>query len=748
MPTPDGSYAGRSRSGRRPPRFSLAWGAVLVTLVAVVGGPFPLRTLEPSATALPTVLAGFGTSAHASPGPGPAAAGPTASSSNDSAPLWIRNDTAPWSARVDAATASDPSNGFALLFGGYENSSGYCRLTFCALPDTWVRIDGNWQNVTPATLTSSDSPSARWGAAVAFDPQIPGFVLFGGTTALPNGGNDPALNDTWIFSETTGSWMLGCASCTGSGSVPPARWDAGMSFDPTSGEVVLFGGESTSSGSVVELADTWAFNGTAWVDLQPSQAPSARAAPAMAWDSVAAAIVLYGGYPLNSQTWSFDSGDWTELAPVDSPPALAGARMATDPLNGSVVLVGGCTSDPCTTDPVNGSWEYSGGDWRALHPSASVGPEASALAGLVASSSPLALLLIGGDVGGQPSNGSWSLLGVGADSVLATPSTLDVGGSTALSVQATGGVGPLAYTWFGLPPGCTSSDASSLVCSPSGTGPYSSSVRVRVVDGIGESVFSPAASIQFNALPTVRVLANPLTGVAPLQVSFTAAASGGTGTVDLAWAFGDGTTGIGSGPTHTYARGGNYTAEVWANDSLGTSGTATLQISVVDPLVVTLYVTPGLRAWTGNRTVVRASASGGEAPYDYTFTDLPSGCSNQGTNESVCSLPAVGNWTVSVSVTDQSGQRAQAETNLTATSVPPGPGPGPAPLIDRLAYPIVLAAAAVAIVVVGIALTRRRRAERRRTTVTTVPVPEAHELPPAWGSGYVPPPNRGPKRRG
>jgi PKD repeat protein len=52
--------------------------------------------------------------------------------------------------------------------------------------------------------------------------------------------------------------------------------------------------------------------------------------------------------------------------------------------------------------------------------------------------------------------------------------------------------------------------------------------------------------------------AEPRSGVVPLTVTFTAFASGGTGSYDYAWQFGDGGTGVGRHPAHTYTSVGTF----------------------------------------------------------------------------------------------------------------------------------------------------------------------------------------------
>lgn len=91
----------------------------------------------------------------------------------------------------------------------------------------------------------------------------------------------------------------------------------------------------------------------------------------------------------------------------------------------------------------------------------------------------------------------------------------------------------------------------------------------------------------FRVSGTVRAVmsATPLTGTAPLNVTFDG--SGSTtpnGTItSWAWSFGDGASGTGSQVTHVYSAPGSYTASLTVTDSNGASSTATSAI-VVTPL--------------------------------------------------------------------------------------------------------------------------------------------------------------------
>src|ERR1019366_8461497 len=72
---------------------------------------------------------------------------------------------------------------------------------------------------------------------------------------------------------------------------PPARWFASMAYDPSTGQLVLFGGSDGSG----ELADTWTWNGSTWAEQLPSTSPPARQGASMAFDPASGQLVLFGG---------------------------------------------------------------------------------------------------------------------------------------------------------------------------------------------------------------------------------------------------------------------------------------------------------------------------------------------------------------------------------------------------------------------------------------------------------------------
>ena len=208
-----------------------------------------------------------------------------------------------------------PVDRVGLIFGGYQNTTPPCPLSSsCVSADTWTLSGGAWTNKTPALPSPTNTPSGRYGASMAYDPALGAFVLFGGSTQMPNGFNNPALGDTWLFAPANDTWFQACQSCTSGTNDSPVRWDAGVVYDPLDSEVVLFGGMTTVSGSTSDLSDTWTFNGTAWNQTSGATVPAARASPSMAWDAQSESVVLFGGVPTSlatGRTWSFSAGAWT-----------------------------------------------------------------------------------------------------------------------------------------------------------------------------------------------------------------------------------------------------------------------------------------------------------------------------------------------------------------------------------------------------------------------------------------------------
>jgi PKD repeat protein len=606
-------------------------------------GPAAARTLG-APSALGPILHLIGGSADRP------VAGPV---TNTSPPSWInlspRFGVAP-PPRADASFVYDPADQEFVLFGGYTIAFGGCSVsTPCPLRDTWVLKSGAWSNVTPLALTSTNSPSARWGASAAFDTVDGYVVLFGGTTAAFAAFTNPFLNDTWGFQG--GTWSLVCAACVASTTPIAPRYDASLAFDRARGVAILFGGVEATTLSTVLTNESLQFAAGAWSTLATPVAPTPRSAAGFAFDNQTRTLVLFGGYGGSGDTWSFTSGAWSQLQPATAPGSRGGVSMVLDPLNGSVLLFGGCAAAGCAGGPLAATWEFSRGNWADLTGQLVASPSARSAMG--AASTPLgsAILLLGG-LGAAPQNDTWQWDQVVVATPTVLPATIDVGQSATASTVASSPRGGWHYLWLGLPPGCTSVDAANEVCQPSAAGSFPVTVHVR--DAPGLQVVSFPATLTVNARPTATAQAAPTSGVVPLQVTFTAATTGGTPPFTFAWVFGDGSIGVGANPTHTYLGAGSFGVRLWANDSFGLSAESNLTVTTVEPFVTHLSIVPPVVVLGGGVTLY-ANATGGHGPYTETYQGLPTGCASQNSSTLACVPTAVGLYSVRVAIVDSAG---------------------------------------------------------------------------------------------
>jgi hypothetical protein len=240
------------------------------------------------------------------------------------------------------------------------------------------------------------SPSARVGAGTAYDPTTGTVMLFGGDDVDGN-----YLNDTWTWDGTTWTQQFPPVS-------PPARSldEQSMAYDPVTGTIVLFGGGNHGVG----LADTWEWNGLAktWTQMFPATSPSPRASP-LAYDPVTKTIILFSGGAGNvNDTWTWDGTTWTQQFPAVSPPFRGLPSLAYDRGLGQVVLFGGAQTPG---SGLNDTWAWDGSSWKQLKPSTQ--PEGRWAAAMVFDPLSHGLLLFGGELTGDPfANDTWLLIPV------------------------------------------------------------------------------------------------------------------------------------------------------------------------------------------------------------------------------------------------------------------------------------------------------------------------------------------------
>jgi hypothetical protein len=268
-------------------------------------------------------------------------------------------------------------------------------------PGTSARIAAS--PTTPATSTASVAPRGE-PSGLSFDSARGEIVFFGAAysaAAFNSSGGPPQPGtvspETWTWKQ--GTWRLRAPAIS-----PPARTSAGMAYDESHHEVVLFGGQNAvapvAGQGLPPLKDTWTWDGSTWTQQSPSSSPPAAVGPMLAFDVklqkvVAVVSPSFGDSP--TQTWVWDGRNWAQLNLNPEVPGARYGQMAYDSANASLVIFGGhwTCSGPgqCTEDP--DTWTFDGASWTR-HPGASSGPAARDFAAMATDPSRGSVLLFGG----------------------------------------------------------------------------------------------------------------------------------------------------------------------------------------------------------------------------------------------------------------------------------------------------------------------------------------------------------------
>lgn len=197
--------------------------------------------------------------------------------------VWRQLHTATPPARAEASMVYDSDRQRVVLFGGHRTVDGE-RIRF---GDTWEWDGHRWEQI------SSEGPSPRNGAAMAYDVHRKRVVLFGGSGAP---------GETW---EWDGKIWERIESAQTEG-----RFNSATVYDPGRRALIRFGGWTREG----RVGDTWRYDGSQWTRLT-NDGPAARNHTAMAYDSQRELIVLFGGHDgerVFGDTWEWDGSAWSQ----------------------------------------------------------------------------------------------------------------------------------------------------------------------------------------------------------------------------------------------------------------------------------------------------------------------------------------------------------------------------------------------------------------------------------------------------
>jgi len=201
-----------------------------------------------------------------------------------------------------ASMAYDQSLKKTVLFGGYDTNY---------FDTTWVWDGTDWTQVA-----KKNPPRAL--ASLWYDPNLKKTVMYGGIGRLTSTDRLMRFSDMWTFDGSNWTQLNAVKGTPGTSTgTPGARYGAQVTVDPTANKVLLFGGlrvDTDSAGlqTQVYADDTWQFDGTNWTKVAPSTAPPARENAGLTFDPIRNELVMFSGFSgtYNTDTWGYTNGAW------------------------------------------------------------------------------------------------------------------------------------------------------------------------------------------------------------------------------------------------------------------------------------------------------------------------------------------------------------------------------------------------------------------------------------------------------
>ncbi|QQS08050.1 MAG: immunoglobulin domain-containing protein [Phycisphaerales bacterium] len=224
----------------------------------------------------------------------------------------------------------------AAAFSSFTNAA-HINCAYDELRDRIVAFGGRKNSTDDASTYEFDGvtwsqvattgPAPRGGHAMIYDPSRHSVLLMGGFPYAETCNNYFA--DTWAWD---GSQWVQLADANNS---PGARGDATIAFDWIRGVTVLFGGYRRCTGN---LEDTWEFNGTTWTNRSPTPQPQTRppASPlaAMYYNFARSRVEMVSRQFSTTQLWWWSGSGWNLVPFTGSQPQISSlgyAGIAFDP---------------------------------------------------------------------------------------------------------------------------------------------------------------------------------------------------------------------------------------------------------------------------------------------------------------------------------------------------------------------------------------------------------------------------------
>ncbi len=253
--------------------------------------------------------------------------------------------------------------------------------------DLWAWDGESWQSV------SRSGPPPRTFPALTYDGARKQVLLFGGNRVLFGTPQDrnTFLNDLWAWNGS--AWRQ-----IETPTAPPPRAEAAMTYDEARQRVVLFGGYRMAEGKFAPFGDTWEWDGSEWRQVA-TEGPSPRNGAAMTYDAGRRRVVLFGGKGASDETWEWDGSDWRRITSAQTVGRFNTA-LAYGEITKTVLRFGGWDGKGRVAD----TWQYDGTNWQHLD---IAGPSARNHSALVFDRRRQRFVLFGGHDGPNVFGDTW-----------------------------------------------------------------------------------------------------------------------------------------------------------------------------------------------------------------------------------------------------------------------------------------------------------------------------------------------------